>query len=83
MPGLIARAYGTMNWEDLFSAMALVLVIEGLLPFAAPGSLKKTLAGMLALGDGALRLMGLSSMLLGLVGSWIAVGRHLRGAEPG
>ena len=56
-----------MNWEDLFSAMALVLVIEGLLPFAAPGSLKKTLAGMLALGDGALRLMGLSSMLLGLV----------------
>ncbi|MCW8844446.1 MAG: DUF2065 domain-containing protein [Gammaproteobacteria bacterium] len=67
MPGLIARAYGTMNWEDLFSAMALVLVIEGLLPFAAPGSLKKTLAGMLALGDGALRLMGLSSMLLGLV----------------
>lgn len=56
-----------MNWEDLFSAMALVLVIEGLLPFAAPGSLKKTLAGMLALEDGALRLMGLASMLLGLI----------------
>ncbi|MCJ7557307.1 MAG: DUF2065 domain-containing protein [Gammaproteobacteria bacterium] len=56
-----------MNWEDLFSAMALVLVIEGLLPFAAPGSLKKTLAGMLALEDRALRLMGLASMLLGLV----------------
>lgn len=56
-----------MIWEDLFSAMALVLVIEGLLPFAAPGALKKTLAGMLALEDGALRLMGLVSMLLGLV----------------
>ncbi len=56
-----------MNWEDLFSAMALVLVIEGLLPFAAPASLKKTLAGMLALEDRALRLMGLASMLLGLV----------------
>ncbi len=56
-----------MNWSDLFSALALVLVIEGLLPFAAPGHLKKTLAMMLALEDGALRVMGLGSMLLGLL----------------
>jgi uncharacterized protein YjeT (DUF2065 family) len=55
-----------MNWQDLFAALALVLVIEGLLPFAAPEVLKKTLASMLAVENGALRLMGLFSMLLGL-----------------
>lgn len=36
-------------------------------------------------GLGPLALLSIlgGSMLLGLVGSWIAVGRHLRGAEPG
>ena len=56
-----------MNWSDLFAALALVLVIEGLLPFAAPGHLRKTLAAMLELEDRVLRLMGLGSMLLGLL----------------
>lgn len=56
-----------MDWTSLFSALALVLVIEGLLPFAAPQSFKKTMAAMLSMDNGALRLMGLASMLLGLL----------------
>jgi uncharacterized protein YjeT (DUF2065 family) len=63
-----------MNWQDLFAALALVLVIEGLLPFAAPETLKKTLASMLVLENGALRLMGLISMLLGLAILYFARG---------
>ena len=30
-----------MEWNDLFAALALYLVIEGLLPFASPGRLAK------------------------------------------
>lgn len=55
-----------MDWTDLFSALALVLVIEGLALFAAPSSLKQTMARIQSLEDGALRKMGLVSIALGL-----------------
>ncbi len=53
-------------WQDLFSALALVLVIEGLLPFLTPGGYRKILAGMLDMDDRKLRMMGLISMFAGL-----------------
>ena len=51
----------------LLMAIALVLVIEGLLPFLAPGVWRDTFRRILALSDGQIRFFGLSSMLAGLL----------------
>lgn len=54
-----------MNWEDFGRALALVLVIEGLLPFAAPGRWRELMLRMTTLDDRELRVIGLGSMILG------------------
>jgi hypothetical protein len=53
-------------WHDLLVALALMLVIEGLLPFAAPKMLRRMLLEMAEQGNGSLRLAGLFSMLAGV-----------------
>lgn len=55
-----------MNWNDLFAALALVMVVEGLLPFINPESYKKNMAQMLKLSDSNLRMIGFGSMIFGL-----------------
>jgi uncharacterized protein YjeT (DUF2065 family) len=55
-------------WMDLLRALALVMVIEGVLPFLSPGRARSTLGRLAGLDDRALRLIGLSSMIAGLVG---------------
>ncbi|MDB5873883.1 MAG: hypothetical protein JWQ07_3325 [Ramlibacter sp.] len=58
--------------SDLFwSALALVLVLEGLFPFLSPGGWRRTFQKLLSLQDGQLRFFGLSSIVLGLVLLWI------------
>ncbi|KAB7628357.1 DUF2065 domain-containing protein [Alkalilimnicola sp. S0819] len=52
-------------WQDLFSALALVLVLEGIMPFLSPDGLRRSLLGIARLDDRVLRVMGLGSMLLG------------------
>jgi uncharacterized protein len=52
--------------ETLFTAMALVLVLEGLLPFFSPALWRRVMQQALALSDGQLRSVGLGAMLLGL-----------------
>jgi uncharacterized protein YjeT (DUF2065 family) len=54
-----------MNWTELFSALALVLIIEGIIPFINPLSYKKTLQQMLAMPESTLRVVGLGLMLVG------------------
>jgi uncharacterized protein YjeT (DUF2065 family) len=53
--------------EALLTALSLVLVIEGLLPFAAPALWRRGMQRVLASDDAALRRVGLASMALGLV----------------
>jgi len=48
-------------------AIALVLIIEGVLPFLAPSLWRDTFRRIIQMSDGQLRFIGLSSMLLGLV----------------
>jgi len=55
-----------MEWKDLLSALALLLVIEGIMPFAAPSVMKQTLASMVALDFAVLRKLGFASMAVGL-----------------
>ena len=59
-----------MDWDALWTACALVLVIEGLFPFLAPRSWKQTFWRLLQLQDGQLRFFGLLSILAGLLGLW-------------
>ena len=53
--------------EALLTALSLVLVLEGLLPFAAPALWRRGMLRVLASDDAALRGVGLMSMALGLV----------------
>lgn len=53
-------------WHQLAIAVALVFVIEGMLPFIAPGRWRNMVQVMAELDDRTMRNMGLFSMLLGL-----------------
>ena len=52
---------------DLWAALALVLVIEGLMPFLSPRSYKQTMLKLKDMPERDLRIMGLISMVLGVV----------------
>jgi uncharacterized protein YjeT (DUF2065 family) len=56
-----------VNWGDLLAALALVLVIEGIVPFVSPPSLRRMLETVSQLDDRSLRITGLVSMLCGIV----------------
>jgi len=56
-----------MNWTDLLAALALVLVIEGMIPFLNPQYLRRMLERVSQLDDRVLRMTGLASMLGGIV----------------
>jgi uncharacterized protein YjeT (DUF2065 family) len=56
-----------LNWGDLLTALALVLVIEGIVPFVSPQSLRRMLETVSQLDDRSLRITGLVSMILGVV----------------
>ena len=52
-------------WDDLFAAVALLLVFEGIMPFVSPGKWRQYLKIIVDQPDKNLRIMGLASMLLG------------------
>ena len=51
----------------LLTALALMLIIEGLLPFLAPAFWRETFRRITEMSDGQLRFIGLASMLAGLL----------------
>jgi uncharacterized protein YjeT (DUF2065 family) len=55
-----------MNWQDLLTAFALLLILEGLLPFASPDSIKKVYKTMVETPESTLRMFGLASIVAGL-----------------
>jgi uncharacterized protein YjeT (DUF2065 family) len=55
-------------WIDLARALALVMVLEGLVPFASPKRIRAVFTRISTLDDRALRMLGLVSMMLGLIG---------------
>ena len=52
-------------WQELGIAFCLLLVLEGILPFLYPRLWRGAVAQLAQLSDRRLRLMGLTSMLLG------------------
>jgi uncharacterized protein YjeT (DUF2065 family) len=61
-----------LDSNNLLTALALVLLIEGLLPFLSPGGWKRMFSQLLQLHDGQIRFFGLICMLLGLMILWLA-----------
>jgi uncharacterized protein YjeT (DUF2065 family) len=57
-----------MSLGDIFvPALALMLVMEGVLPFLAPALWRQAFTRMTQFNDGQLRFMGLISMVAGLL----------------
>jgi uncharacterized protein YjeT (DUF2065 family) len=60
-----------LDSSTIWQALALVLVIEGLLPLLVPGRWRRTFEQLLQLNDGQLRFFGLLSVGLGLSALWL------------
>lgn len=56
-----------MSGESFWQALAIVLVIEGLLPFVSPKRWRSAFQQMLTMSDGQIRFFGLCSIVIGLV----------------
>lgn len=54
-------------WETFGTALALVLVIEGLLPFLSPQRWREVFTQALRLNDGQLRFFGFVAIVMGLL----------------
>jgi len=54
-------------WESIIPALALVLVIEGMLPFLNPKKWRETMLQAAQLPDSSLRSLGFVSMMVGVV----------------
>jgi uncharacterized protein YjeT (DUF2065 family) len=56
---------------SLFTALGLMLVLEGLMPLLLPQSWREAFQRMMAFKDGQLRFVGLLSVLAGLLLIWV------------
>lgn len=54
-------------WQDLWVALALVLVIEGLLPSISPRSYRRVMIQVAQMDDRSIRTTGLVTMVIGAV----------------
>jgi len=54
-------------WHDLLLALALLLVIEGLLPFLNPAGFKQAMQMISQMNEKQLRISGFVSMMAGLL----------------
>lgn len=53
--------------DSLLTAFALMLVLEGLMPFLIPAAWRETFRRLIEMNDGQLRFIGLTSMIGGLL----------------
>jgi uncharacterized protein YjeT (DUF2065 family) len=54
------------DWSDLLAALAIVCIIEGVMPFINPSGMRRLLTRMAAMEEREMRIVGLVSMLVGL-----------------
>ena len=53
--------------QSWLTALGLVLVIEGLMPFVSPGAWRDTMQRLVRLRDGQIRFIGLAALIVGLL----------------
>ena len=54
-------------WTELLSAIALVFILEGIMPFLNPNWIKRVFLAASQMDNTSLRFVGVSSMLLGVI----------------
>jgi uncharacterized protein YjeT (DUF2065 family) len=54
-------------FEYWLLGLAMMLIIEGILPFVLPSYWRETFAKLVTLSDGQLRFVGFGAMLVGLL----------------
>lgn len=54
-------------WQDIFTAIALYLIIEGMIPFVNPRGFRRAATLIAQFGDNNLRVIGLVTMAAGLL----------------
>jgi uncharacterized protein YjeT (DUF2065 family) len=59
-----------MDSHTLWVALALVLIIEGLFPFASPQAWKRAFLALMQMDDGQVRFIGLSCIVAGMLLLW-------------
>jgi len=59
-----------MGATTFLMALALMLILEGVLPFIAPNLWRDTFRKITQMNDGQIRFVGLSSMIVGLLLLW-------------
>jgi len=59
-----------LNSDVLWIAFGLMLVFEGLMPFASPEGWRKKMMQILALHNGQIRFFGLALVLTGVLILW-------------
>jgi uncharacterized protein len=59
---------------DFLVALGLVFVIEGILLAAFPGGAKRTMASVMEMADGSLRLAGVIAAVVGVAIIWLIRG---------
>ena len=59
-----------MGATTFLMALALMLVLEGALPFLAPNLWRDLFRRITQMNDGQIRFVGLSSMIVGLLMLW-------------
>ena len=53
--------------ETLWAAIALVLVVEGVMPLMAPRAWRETFRRLIEMSDGQIRFIGLAAVALGVI----------------
>jgi len=61
----------SLSGDSLWLALALLLVVEGMLPFISPQGWRRLFAQLLQMQDSQIRFFGLCSILLGLLLVWL------------
>jgi len=54
-------------WTEIFTAIALLLVLEGLIPFLSPDAFRSAMQAILARDNNTMRTIGLLSMISGVI----------------
>lgn len=54
-------------WETFLNAVALMLILEGMLPFLSPQTWREAFRRLAEINDNQIRFVGLTSMLVGLM----------------
>ncbi len=63
-----------MNGADLWAALALVMILEGLMPFFSPRGYRSLVQQMATLPESTLRSSGLILMVIGVIALYLVRG---------